>query len=152
MANKNASGVAQNSNFIPEKLRVRNEKPKEAVSQRNSKDINSSSSPTVGNQHRRGRIQAALTHKERPKDVQSRLSNVKSPEKIICAYYMDSLRRHWINFDEQDEFCRLYRGHFCQLFHETSICKSIRPTELSILEKKKVSLPKRESHKGNVQS
>lgn len=61
---------------------------------------------------------------------------------------MEKLRKHWVNFDEQDDFCRLYRGHFCQIFHETSITKSIRPTQPTMLEKKKVSLVKRESHKG----
>jgi len=70
-------------------------------------------------------------------------------KQIRSAYYANKLKKHWKRYNDKDYFCKLYREHFYQIFQEMKACKAVRPVDQTILNKKSVSLPKRETHKGS---
>lgn len=75
-------------------------------------------------------------------------SNATRFKQIRCVYYANNLKKHWKRYNEKDYFCRLYREHFYQIFQEMKACKAVRPVDQIILNRKSVTLSKRESHKG----
>lgn len=83
------------------------------------------------------------TEEESPAD-----KNLNDLKQAYAPYYTHNLKKHWSKANAKDYFCRLYRDHFHQIYQEMKICKGLRPVETSILAKKKVVLPKRDTHKG----
>lgn len=64
-------------------------------------------------------------------------------------YFMTSLEKHHREYDETNYFCQIYREHFVQSYQAMVFCKYLKPIEQKVLASKKMTLPKRESHKGN---
>jgi len=72
--------------------------------------------------------------------------NAQDEEPFV--YYMSSLdKAHRWNGD-QDYFAQVYREHFLQSYQALSFCKTLKPTDPSVIAQKRVNLPRRESHKG----
>ena len=63
-------------------------------------------------------------------------------------YYMASLAKHMKGYDSGDYFCKLFRDHFAQCYQAINFCKNLKPVDQKELAKKKVYIPKRDSHRG----
>ena len=64
-------------------------------------------------------------------------------------YYMTSIERYIRGVDIDDEyFEKIYKEHFLQTYQAVNFCRYLKDVNVAELEKKKVYLPKRESHKG----
>jgi len=68
----------------------------------------------------------------------------------ICQYYMagiDRYLRNNVNY-ETDYFAKIYKEHFLQGYQAINFCKYLKAVDPAELAKKKVYLPKKETHKG----
>lgn len=61
-------------------------------------------------------------------------------------YYMTSLEKAHRWNGELDYFVQIYREHFIQSFQALSFVKTIKAPDSSIINQKKVNLPRRETH------
>ncbi len=76
----------------------------------------------------------------------------QKPVNTVCQYYSAGLEKYVktnANF-ENDYFAKIYREHFLQGYQAINFCKYLKPVDPAELAKKKVYLPKRESHKGKI--
>lgn len=76
------------------------------------------------------------------------ISAYEASRQAPSQYYISNLRKFWKHYDEYNPFCRIYRDHFYQMFKEMKACKTIKTIDPAILSRKRVYLPKRETHKG----
>lgn len=107
----------------------------------NSSLINKHSSRT-GSSASEDRNNAAIAKKEAQKAAA-----------MICQYYMAGIEKYIKNSSpshENDYFAKIYREHFLQGYQAINFCKYLKPVDPAELAKKKVYLPKKESHKGNI--
>jgi len=105
----------------------------------NSSLINKHSSRTAANMVEEKNVPAASVKKE-----------VQKAAAAICQYYMagiDRYLRNNVNF-ETDYFAKIYKEHFLQGYQAINFCKYLKAVDPAELAKKKVYLPKKESHKG----
>ena len=66
---------------------------------------------------------------------------------------MTSIERYIRGVDIDDEyFEKIYKEHFLQTYQAVNFCKYLKDVSAAELEKKRVCLPKRESHKGKEYS
>ena len=70
--------------------------------------------------------------------------------KDTFTYYSTSLEKHHRNWNDNDYFCQIYKEHFIQSFQALTFCKYLRPVDPKVLAQKKVFLPKKGIHKGNL--
>lgn len=63
-------------------------------------------------------------------------------------YYVSNLEKYHKEFDPLNYFCQIYREHFMQSYQALMFCKYMKPADQKALAQKKVSLHKRDTHKG----
>jgi len=105
----------------------------------NSSLINKHSSRMAANMVEEKNTPAAATVK---KEVQKVAAS-------ICQYYMagiDRYLRNNVNY-ETDYFAKIYKEHFLQGYQAINFCKYLKAVDPAELAKKKVYLPKKETHK-----
>jgi len=67
---------------------------------------------------------------------------------IVCQYYMAGVEKYLkLGNMENEYFAKIYREHFLQGYQAINFCKYLKAVDPTELAKKKVYLPKRESHK-----
>ena len=87
------------------------------------------------------------------KNVPAAANVKKEVQKVvasICQYYMagiDKYLRNIVNY-ETDYFAKIYKEHFLQGYQAINFCKYLKAVDPAELAKKKVYLPKKETHKG----
>jgi len=65
------------------------------------------------------------------------------------SYYMTNIERYLKGSSADDEyFEKIYKEHFLQTYQAVNFCKYLKPVDPVELNKKRVYLPKRETHKG----
>lgn len=109
----------------------------------NSSLINKHSSRTGGNNN---------TIEERNNAMVAKKEAQKAAA-VICQYYMAGIEKYLKNTSasfEGDYFAKIYREHFLQGYQAINFCKYLKPVDPAVLAQKKVYLPKKESHKGNI--
>lgn len=74
---------------------------------------------------------------------------VSAQEKKPFIYFMTSMEKHHIEYDEGNYFCQIYREHFMQTFQAMMFCKYLKPVDSKALNLKKVHLPRKDIHKGS---
>jgi len=92
-------------------------------------------------------------HSSRVEEKNVPAANIKKEAQkaaaAICPYYMagiDKYLRNNVNF-ETDYFAKIYKEHFLQGYQAINFCKYLKAVDPAELAKKKVYLPKKESHK-----
>lgn len=73
-----------------------------------------------------------------------------SQSKLPFTYYISNLYKYHKNPDYDDIEAQLYREHFIQTHQSLHFCRALNPADLKIVAMKKVSLPKRDTHKGMI--
>jgi len=69
-------------------------------------------------------------------------------DKKPFIYFMTSLEKHHMEYDESNYFCQIYREHFMQTFQAMMFCKYLKPVDSKVLGLKKMHLPRKDIHKG----
>ncbi len=78
-------------------------------------------------------------------------NDVQPSGRSTHQYYMTNLEKYLKTPQAGDEyFSKIYREHFMQTYQALNFCKYLKPVDPKELSKKKVYLPKRESHKGTL--
>jgi len=92
------------------------------------------------------------TSKSRTEQKDNEVSPV-SPfdnEKKPFIYFMTSLERFHREYDQSNYFCQIYREHFMQTFQAMVFCRYLKPVDHKVLTMKKVTLPRKDIHKGEI--
>ena len=66
------------------------------------------------------------------------------------TYYMTGLEKAHRWTGGLDYFAQIYREHFLQSFQALNFVKSLKPVDPAILAQKRVNLPRKDIHKGNI--
>lgn len=67
------------------------------------------------------------------------------------SYYMSNVHKYLCRLDIDDEyFEKIYKEHFLQSIQAVNFCRYLKPPDPLELNKKRVFLPKRESHKRKI--
>jgi len=61
-------------------------------------------------------------------------------------YYMTNMEKAHRWNGEPDYFVQVYREHFLQTYQALTFCKMLKAADLSVINQKKVNLPKKEAH------
>lgn len=61
-------------------------------------------------------------------------------------YYMSGLEKAHRWNGEPDYFVQVYREHFLQTYQALTFCKMLKQADMSVINQKKVNLPKREAN------
>ena len=69
-------------------------------------------------------------------------------DKKPFIYFMTSLERFHREYDQNNYFCQIYREHFMQTFQAMVFCRYLKPIDQKVLSLKKLTLPRKDIHKG----
>ncbi len=78
------------------------------------------------------------------------LEGYNASEKKTFIYFMTNMEKYHMEYNESDYFCQIYREHFMQTYQAMMFCRYLKPIDPKLLSLKKISLPRKEIHRGNL--